>query len=306
MQTPDLKTRIISTIIFIAIAGGIYYYVKRNKNAREHDYYAYFADVKGLQPSSAVQINGVRVGKIADIELLNNRLKVTVTTKKGIILPEGTVAELASGGMSGEKIVNLMPGNSPNLLPDESTLITKIDTSLLPLSVRITPILNTAKFMLRSTDSSLTAFNHFLNARLIGSTASTLIYLDEETKSYAALSASVNNNIDGIVNSIHSAAQSARELQAKNGEIDATIQNADSSTRKLANRQLGEDVKKLQASIKGLGDSWSGINKGKGLTDKASYNNTSAGLANLDTSIKETMKDPPGFVIFGSNKKKKD
>jgi hypothetical protein len=41
------------------------------------------------------------------------------------------------------------------------------------------------------------------------------------------------------------------------------------------------------------------------LTDKSNYNNTSSGLKNMDTSIKETMKDPPGFVIFGSSKKKK-
>jgi ABC-type transport system involved in resistance to organic solvents, periplasmic component len=305
MQKSDLKTRIITTALLIIAGAVVFYFVKKNKMAKEHDYFAYFYDVKGLQPSSPVQINGVRVGKIAGIELLEDRLKVTITTKKGIDIPTGTVAELASGGMTGDKIVNLIPGKGPEMLPDQSTLITKLDTALLPLSVRITPMLNMAKFMLRSTDSSLTAFNYLLNAKLIGSTASTLIYLDEELQSYAKLSASVNHNIDGIVNSINSAAQSTRELQAKNSDINATIKSADSNTRKLANRQLGEDVKKLQASIKGLGDSWVNMNKSQSLTDKNSYNSISSNLKNMDTSIKETMKDPPGFVIFGSSKKKK-
>jgi phospholipid/cholesterol/gamma-HCH transport system substrate-binding protein len=253
MQTPDLKTRIITTAILILIGAGIFYFVKKNKMAREHDYFAYFYDVKGLQPSSPVQIKGVRVGKIAGIEIQEDKLKVTITTQKGIDIPEGTVAELASGGMTGDKIVNLIPGKGPAMLPDQSTLITRLDTALLPLSVRITPMLNTAKFMLRSTDSSLTAFNYLLNAKLIRTTASTLIYLDEEMKGYAKLSANVNHNIDGIASSINSAARSTRELQAKNGEISNTINSADSNTRKLANRPLIEDVKKLQASIKGLG-----------------------------------------------------
>lgn len=301
----NLTSAIVRTVIFIAVGIAVYYFIRNDKKQKEYDYYAYFNDVKGLARSSEVQINGVRVGKITDVQLTEQRtLKVVITTKEGVQLPEGTVASLASGGMTGDKIVKLIPGKGPSL-PDKATLITNLDTSVLPLEVRITPMLKTAKLMLRGTDSALHTFDVFLRAGLISSTVADLIYLEKETQGYAKLSEQYNRKSDEIVASINDADRSVSDAANNFKDVGAKISNAEQSTANIARRDLAGNVKSLQRSFASLGKTFSRMNASDAVNDKKAYNSTSGSLDTLNRNMQATYNDPPGFTIFGSSKKKK-
>lgn len=309
-QKQNLTLRITITLAFIAICAVVFYFYKKDKKQDEYDYYAYFNDVKGLASSSEVKINGVRVGKISDVELTKQRtLKVTITTQKGIQLPEGTVASLSSGGMTGDKIVKLLPGKGSTILPDKSTLVTNLDTSVLPMSVRITPMLEATKFMLRSSDSALTNFNLFVSSGLISSTAAYLIHIEKETRGYALLSEKANANSGKIAAQIREAGESSRKMADDFKGIGTKLKNAEQSTQNIANKNLVANVKQLQNTFVTLGNSLSKLNKSEGtlgklVNDKNSYNSTSSSLDTLNSNMKATYDDPPGFTIFGSSKKK--
>ncbi len=303
-QKKNFTSTLISTAIFIAIGIAVYYFIRNDKKQKEYDYYAYFHDVKGLARSSEVQINGVRVGKITDVQLTTERmLKVVITTKEGVQLPQGTVASLASGGMTGDKIVKLLPGKGPSL-PDKATLITNLDSSVLPLEVRITPMLKTAKFMLRGTDSALRTFNVFLRSGLISSTVADLIYLEKETRSYAKLSDRYNTKSDEIVADINAANKSVTEVANDFNNVGAKLKNAEQSLSNTANKDLVGNVKSLQSSFASLGKTFSKLNSSSAANDRKTYTNTSSSLDTLNSNMQETYKDPPGFTIFGSSKKK--
>ncbi len=310
-QKQSLTLRITITLAFIAICAVVFYFYKKDKKQDEYDYYAYFNDVKGLAPSSEVQINGVRVGKISDVEFTEQRtLKVIITTQKGIQLPEGTVASLSSGGMTGDKIVKLLPGKGPAILPDKSTLVTNLDTSVLPMSVRITPMIEATKFMLRSSDSALTNFNLFMRSGLISSTAAYLIHIEKETRSYAVLSEKVNANSSEIARQIRDAGESSSKMANNFKDVGTKIKQAEQSTQSLANKNLVANVKQLQSTFAALGNSFGKMNKSEGslgklVNDKKGYNSTSSSLDTLNSNMKATYDDPPGFTIFGSSKKKK-
>lgn len=309
-QKQSLTLRITITLAFIAICAVVFYFYKKDKKRDEYDYYAYFNDVKGLASSSEVQINGVRVGKISDVELTKQRiLKVTITTQKGIQLPEGTVASLSSGGMTGDKIVKLLPGKGSAILPDKSTLVTNLDTSVLPMSVRITPMLEATKFMLRSSDSALTNLNLFVRSGLISSTAAYLIHIEKETRGYALLSEKANASSGKIAAQISEAGESSRKMADDFKGIGNKLKNAEQSTQNIANKNLVANVKQLQNTFVTLGNSLSKLNKSEGtlgklVNDKNSYNSTNSSLDTLNSNMKATYDDPPGFTIFGSSKKK--
>jgi phospholipid/cholesterol/gamma-HCH transport system substrate-binding protein len=72
-----------------------------------------FTDVQNLAVGHSVQINNVRVGTVTRIHLVGSgatyRVRVDMSLKKGIRLPEGTTAQLSITSLLGENFVALVP-----------------------------------------------------------------------------------------------------------------------------------------------------------------------------------------------------
>ena len=117
----SIKSIIGVLVVIILVVGG--YYLMRNMR-EGNKYVAYFGNVQGLQHSSPVLVKGVRVGKIGDIDLSGERVKVIITMTEDMAIPKGTIAFLASGGLTGDKQIRLDMGPGPETLPDGSQLNT--------------------------------------------------------------------------------------------------------------------------------------------------------------------------------------
>lgn len=305
--------KIIGGVIAIVLLAGGYYFLKGSKLlSKEKMYYAYFTDVQGLAPSSPVNIRGVRIGRIADVELSNKHLvKIILSVHNNIQLPEGTVARLASGGLTGDKAINLVLGKSSQILPEYATLITDVDTSLLPVSVRFTPVFETMKSILRGTDTTLNEFNLLISTKMISKTAIGVIRLEEKTKGFAKASASLNTNADNIVAGINNAAAKSGNLVEGEDELNTSISNIDKKTANIAQSGVDKKLGSIQKNFNNLGKSFGELNasmKGLGglLNDQHLYKSTSGSFDTLDRNWKELQKNPPGFSIFGGKKKKKN
>lgn len=296
---------IIAITIVVILAAG--YYILRSNGVimKERHFYAYFNDVKGLQASSAVQVNGVRVGKIADITLNSKQyIKLVLTVNDDVKLPQGTKAELSSAGLTGDKIINLIPGNGPGLLADETTLPTGLDTSVMPVSVQVTPYIETFKSILNASDITLNGINELIRTGTFTSFTNALISLETDTRSYAKLAAGVNKKSDEIVHTINDFSNSSAKLAAKNKDIRNTITNADSSTARLAAKPLRQNIESIQASLQTIRKSVKDINdNSKLLNDKKAYNDANASLQQTTNNMQSTMEHPKGFRIIGKSKK---
>ena len=83
-----------------------------------HTYYAVYEEVSGLLPSQPVRINGLQVGLVRDIKILeeqNNKMLVTMEVNNDISLPASTIADLADDGLLGGKAVFLRLGKGAPL-----------------------------------------------------------------------------------------------------------------------------------------------------------------------------------------------
>src|SRR5687767_3308995 len=115
----------ISILVFFA---GFYFLKGSNLFSSASNYYAFYDNVAGLQASAPVQIRGLQVGKVSDIELNGTRgVKVTFEIDNKFKLPEGTVATLASSDLLGGKVVRMELGGGSGVLPDGATLKSNIE-----------------------------------------------------------------------------------------------------------------------------------------------------------------------------------
>jgi|SRR5579872_5381795 len=77
-----------------------------------YDLYAMFDNVSGLKANDAVQIAGVRVGKVGMITLSqkNERAQVTMEIHQGIMIDDEAIASIKTSGIIGDKYVAISIG----------------------------------------------------------------------------------------------------------------------------------------------------------------------------------------------------
>ena len=86
---------------------------------------ALFENIGGLKTGASVDMAGVRVGRVTDIELdrktFQARVKMTISPRFNDI-PEDSDASILTAGLLGEQYIGLGPGGSPDPLKQGSVI----------------------------------------------------------------------------------------------------------------------------------------------------------------------------------------
>ncbi|MBH0776640.1 MCE family protein [Nocardia bovistercoris] len=80
---------------------------------------AYFGDAGGLVPGDAVQVAGVRSGRVESVELSGAKVLVRFTLKESIVLGDKTSAAIKTNTVLGRKSVEVYPSGSGALRRDD-------------------------------------------------------------------------------------------------------------------------------------------------------------------------------------------
>jgi phospholipid/cholesterol/gamma-HCH transport system substrate-binding protein len=78
--------------------------------------YADFASVAGLKIGDAVEIAGVKVGRVESISLADDRARLGLRVEPYVKLQEDVIASVRARGLIGDKFVLVSPGGSDKLL----------------------------------------------------------------------------------------------------------------------------------------------------------------------------------------------
>jgi len=74
---------------------------------------AQFSSASGVNPGSRVEIAGVRVGRVTEIDLNDDfYARITLEIKNSIELDDDTIASIKTSGLIGDRYINLLPGGS--------------------------------------------------------------------------------------------------------------------------------------------------------------------------------------------------
>jgi phospholipid/cholesterol/gamma-HCH transport system substrate-binding protein len=92
------------------------------RGAWEYTVYADFSSASGLDPGSAVEIAGVRVGRVTGIELNGARSRVAISLNKDVRLQEDVIASIQTKGLLGERYILLSPGGSEDYIKPEGKI----------------------------------------------------------------------------------------------------------------------------------------------------------------------------------------
>lgn len=83
---------------------------------RTYDLIAVFPSVAGLRVGATIEIAGVQIGRVQEINLANYAAVVTLRVEKQVQLQEDAIASIRTRGLIGEKYISITPGGSERLL----------------------------------------------------------------------------------------------------------------------------------------------------------------------------------------------
>ncbi|MEO8068928.1 MAG: MlaD family protein [Flavobacteriales bacterium] len=260
---------------------------KRDLFSRTLDVTAEFRSVNGLRPGSNVRYAGINVGTVEDISIKSDTqvvvgMKIRREDAQHIRL--NAVAEIASDGLMGNKLVNLIPG--------EGNSEALVDGAVLPSS----PGMDTDA-MLRTLGTS----NENLVA-ITGDLRKLTQRLNSEDGLLSLLTDTlVVKHVQDMVMDIRGAAANAQEITGKANALVGGLQQGKGALGVLlSDADAEQQTRQFMGNLQHISDSLNhvtqelarfaeGLNKEGGLThtltrDTAVVNDVKRMIANLDTS----------------------
>ena len=77
---------------------------------------AEFGNVAGLKVGAPVEIAGVAVGEIENIQLSDTSALVTLTINNGVSLRDDDILAIRTKGIIGDRYIKIVPGNSSKMM----------------------------------------------------------------------------------------------------------------------------------------------------------------------------------------------
>jgi len=87
-----------------------------------YDVYANFSTIGTLRIRAPVTMAGVEIGKVKDVQLVNDEAHVTLEIHKEVSLSEDVIASVKTSGIIGEKYVSISPGASEEFIEPGGTI----------------------------------------------------------------------------------------------------------------------------------------------------------------------------------------
>lgn len=84
--------------------------------------YAYIDDANGLEKQSKVSMNGVTIGEVAEISIEGRRVKLMLSIKMMVEIPEDSTLLVIQESVLGAKMIDLLAGEAEKDLPEGGTI----------------------------------------------------------------------------------------------------------------------------------------------------------------------------------------
>ena len=305
----EVKVGLLAVISLMMLYFGFRFLKGSDFFSSTNTYQVVYDNIDGLTASNPIQINGLSVGRVKSIQILqdrNNRLLVTLELNKDIRVTQGTKAFLADDGLLGGKLIQLTIDPSKPVLPSGSMLVASKETGLSALIREKTlPVLN-----------NVDSLTYQLN-RIIGQFDQTGVVLNQTLRSASAgvrtLDLTIAENRAGLKATLGNVSRLSASLVETEKQLKPILAKANNFADSLQGLQMKQTLATVNRTVGSLQRILTDINNGRGsigklASDDQFYRNVNATTASLErllTDLRENPKRYVHFSLFGRKDKDK-
>lgn len=295
------KVGTFAVIVILVSWWGIKWLGGQNILHSDNIYYVYYDDVSGLQESSRVNMRGVEVGNVRDIELMNDKVKVEIAieSKYADMIPANSVAEIGSTGLMGGMEIFIVQGDAKKAMKDGGTFEGRIRPDMLgSLADQGGELLEDLNVTVENINTLL-ADNESEIGQLVANLESVTATIDN-------LLTSSSGDIEGAVSDLHTFTST---LSENSDRIETMLSNIETFSGDLADADL---VNQLTTTVDSLNAVLASIQEGEGsvgklLNDEELYNSLTTAGDNLGLLLEDIKTNPKRYInisVFGQSEEK--
>jgi phospholipid/cholesterol/gamma-HCH transport system substrate-binding protein len=303
----EVKVGLLAVVTLLMLYFGFNFLKGADFFSSSRKYKVIYNTIDGLTASNPVRINGLAVGKVDRIDILQdqgNKLLVTLDINKDIRITRGTRAVLADDGLLGGKAIRLGINPKGAELESGDTLVASKESALSALIREKTlPVLN-----------NVDSLTYQLN-RVVAQFDQTGITLNQTLRSANAglqtLDLTIAENRAGLRTTLANVNKLSASLIETEQQLKPILAKADTFADSLQGLQLKQTLGSVNKTINNLQKILGDISKGQGSLGKltsddklySNVNATTASLERLLTDLRENPKRYVHFSLFGRKEK---
>src|ERR1051326_2293761 len=234
-------------------------------------YYVVYPEVAGLTESNPVEMNGLKVGKVKDIQLYDTSGRIIVAiaiTDKKLQIPKSSVAKIISSDLLGAKAVQIIKSNEKKMTNDGDTLFGIVESSLQEsVNATIKPLKDKAEKLIGAIDSIITTIQTVMdkNARenlnkSFDNIRHALETFDKTSMRIDTLFASERYRISSIFSKVESI---STNIANNNDNISKAIKNFSSISDTIAKSNISKTLANANSALNQFSGVMEKINKGE-------------------------------------------
>lgn len=305
----EVKVGLMALITLMMLYFGFNFLKGSDFFSSSNKYKVIYDNIDGLATSNPVSINGLTVGRVAGIEILQNqgnKLLVTLDIDKKIRVTQGSRAVLADDGLLGGKLIRLGINSGGTVLESDGMLVAAKETGLSALIREKTlPVLN-----------NVDSLTYQLN-RVVAQFDQTGVMLNQTLRAantgVRTLDLTIAENRAGLRATLANVSRLSASLVETEQQLKPILAKADTFADSLQGLQLKQTLLSVNKTVDNLQQILGSIQKGEGslgklTSDEALYSNvnkTTASLEKLLTDLRENPKRYVHFSLFGKKDKAK-
>jgi phospholipid/cholesterol/gamma-HCH transport system substrate-binding protein len=299
--TKELKTGLLAVFAIATFILGYNYLKGTSLFQTDRIFYSVYDNVEGLAVSSAVTLNGLKIGKVQSIDIQGNtgNLIVKFSVENDFDFSKESIARIYGGGIIGGKSLAIIPNfESRNYAVSGDTLKGHVEEGIMELvNDRLSPLQKKVESAIVGVDSLMFAVNDVMDAKSRKSLRETIDNLNKITSSFAVSSNSLENLLINNEN----------KLNRTFTNLDATAENFAKLSDSLSQINFSQMVNELETTLANFKELSENLNSGEGtlgklLTDDSLYVNLEYATRQLEQLLQDIKLNPKRYIhisVFG-------
>ncbi|MEK9560455.1 MAG: MlaD family protein [Flavobacteriaceae bacterium] len=303
--TKEIKAGLIVVLGIAALVQGFSYLKSNSLLGKSTTLYAVYDHVGGLQPGTAVSLNGYSIGTIDDISFLDEsgKLLVSFTLTTNLPIPEDSKAELYDTSVLGGKGLQIVLG-TPDManVQNKDTLITSVKIGM---TDRITELMEPLEAKVNSaiveTDLLMRNLNQLLDSDSQALLRETLKNLSDTSSSLKVIAENVSENLTANEQALGTILENTAALTSNLSDVSKTLNEvdlqglfADLDSSVSNSKELLESIKNGDGAV------------GQLFTNEQLYISLRENLNQLEWLLQDLRLNPKRYLsvsVFGKKQK---
>ncbi len=310
----EVKIGVFGVLSVFLLYWGISFLKGTNIFSTTDTYYAYYEKVNGIQRSAPVSINGFTVGRVEQIEYLEQegRMRFSLRIRSKYSIPVDSKVQVFSGSLLSGKQMEIDLGTSPKMLQDGQTIASEYTPGALEtgrsefeeIKAKVYSAIDEFNTTMRSVSALLDSAN-------LASIRGTLANVNSISGNLNSVVADGKGDIQALIRNLNTI---SRNLAEASPRINSMASRLDAFSDTLATMPLGALVENAERTMASLNTTIARLESSDGtagllLTNPDLYNELTESSRNLNLLLEDLRTNPKRYVsfsLFGRKDKDKD